>query len=234
MNYHQEDDFIDPIWRLSDALSVEQAAALLAGYDPGFVARCQNDTNFNSRFSRIYPARTSLINAINAKKLRATIRYDAEPRYTAGLDNLREREYWQREDVREHIDHDGESYVIDAIPNWDATTVDVDDLKAWLSSRGYRSGFFFPDETDGVLDYLNPNHDRYPIKLAAAIKVWQAMEDENLIRGKAVKDAMREWLESRYKELRLTWKGEINKSGIDEVVKVANWNIEGGATKTPT
>lgn len=49
---------IDSLWRLHDEFTVEQAAALIAGYDPGHVALCKNDTNFASDFSRLYPAET--------------------------------------------------------------------------------------------------------------------------------------------------------------------------------
>ena len=41
-----------------------------------------------------------------------------------------------------------------AEPDWDLTTVRVDDLREWLASRGVKSGFFFPNGNDSasVLD----------------------------------------------------------------------------------
>lgn len=83
------------------------------------------------------------------------------------------------------------------------------------------------------LGYLDPEHPRYAPKLAAAIKVWEAMEDENLLKGKGTVAAMKSWLEPRYKELGLIHKGKINNTAIQEVAKVANWNEDGGAPSTP-
>jgi hypothetical protein len=71
------------------------------------------------------------------------------------------------------------------------------------------------------------------IALAAAVKVWLAMKDDNLLKGKSPKAAMESWLENRYSELGLIYQDNINKTAIDECTKVANWNDKGGATKTP-
>ena len=81
-------------------------------------------------------------------------------------------------------------------------------------------------------DYLDPKHPRYAPKLAASIKVWKAMEDESLLKGKGTVSAMKSWLELRYKELGLIHKGKINNTAIQEVAKVANWNEDGGAPTT--
>lgn len=123
-----------------------------------------------------------------------------------------------------------------------ATTVAVDDLTQWLAGRGMRSGFFFPEGTR-TLDYLDPTHKRHSPRLAAAVTAWQAMEDENLRRGKSAKDAMEQWLESNYKLLGLVHKrgspqhgykeGDMNKSAVAEAAKVANWEDGGGAPRTP-
>ncbi len=110
--------------------------------------------------------------------------------------------------------------------------VETDALKAWLLTKNIKPAFFF-GELPQELDYLNPKHPRYSVKLAAAVKVWLAMEDTNLLHGKKPKAAMESWLESRYAELGLTYKGEINKTGISEAAKVANWEVEGGAPTTP-
>jgi hypothetical protein len=69
------------------------------------------------------------------------------------------------------------------------------------------------------------------------------MSDENLLHKKTPLQAMTDWIESRYKEFDLVHKqsnekarykkGDINVGAIKEAAKVANWNQEGGATKTP-
>lgn len=83
--------------------------------------------------------------------------------------------------------------------------------------------------------YLDPAHPRYSIKLAASIKVWLAMDDEQLMRGKRSLTAMSEWLQKRFTALGLTTRdGAMNKTGIAECAKVANWDVKGGAPPTPT
>jgi hypothetical protein len=110
--------------------------------------------------------------------------------------------------------------------------VEVDALKAWLLSKNIKPAFFFGESTKEP-DYLNPTHPRYSAKLAAAVKVWLAMEDTNLLNGKKPKAVMEDWLQSRYSELGLVYKGEINKTAISEAAKVSNWETDGGAPTTP-
>lgn len=88
--------------------------------------------------------------------------------------------------------------------------------------------------TLGIPGYLDPNHPRYSPKLAAAIKVWDAMEDENARDGKGPVVAMEKWLSDRWRELGLAHKGAINKTGVSEVARVANWKPEGGTPPTPS
>ncbi|TCP16196.1 hypothetical protein EV674_12066 [Simplicispira metamorpha] len=125
-----------------------------------------------------------------------------------------------------------------------ATLIDVDVLKSWLESRNLRPAFFFPPDASasGEPDYLNPNHPRYSPKLAAAVRAWQATEDENLLRGKNPATAMIEWLETRYKEFGLVHRQDNSKSGyktgdrnggaIKQAAQVANWMPDGGAPKS--
>jgi hypothetical protein len=51
--------------------------------------------------------------------------------------------------------------------DFDHTTILVEDLRAWLKSRGFISGFFFP-EPQGP-GYLLRSHPNYSPKLQAAI-----------------------------------------------------------------
>lgn len=231
---------INPLWRLHDHYTVKQAAALVADFDPTSVDESgeyfrdpETGLTDSVGIAEVCTAFSALTTAIQAGTLKARIKHQAEPRYVAAVDNYIERTKWRGENVR-LIEHPGdEEFVIDELPDWGLTLVSRDDLIAWLSSRGFRSGFFFPEAPDAP-DYLNPEHPRYSAKLAAAVKVWQAMEDDNLLSGKSAPDAMSDWLTSRYRELGLVWNGEINKTGIGEVAKVANWQTTGGSPKTPT
>jgi hypothetical protein len=119
-------------------------------------------------------------------------------------------------------------------PDWNATTIHIDDLRDWLRSRGYNSGFFF-SHSEQKPDFLNNQHANYSSKLAAAIEVWNAVtENPSLAKGKSVKQAMMIWLRSHAGRFDLIKEdGNPNESGIEEVAKVANWNTKGGAPETP-
>lgn len=118
--------------------------------------------------------------------------------------------------------------------DWDRTTISVEDLRAWLRSRGFKTGFFFP-VPEGDPDYLSDFHPNYSPKLAAAIEAWKAVSaDEELRRGKSVKQALAVWLRQHANEFGLTKDdGSPNEQGIDDVAKIANWDTRGGAPRTP-
>ena len=126
---------------------------------------------------------------------------------------------------------------------WGKTTIGVSILKEWLISKNCKPSFFFSSENTGNPDYLNKDNPRYSAKLAAGIKVWLAMEDNQLLKGKAPIPAMESFLTNNYKELGLMHnqdstqhgykKGDINKGAIHQIAKIANWNDKGGAPSTP-
>lgn len=244
---------IGPLWTLSDTFTVHEAAALIAGFDPNAVDASGQyfqdietgltDSAGISAVTTVLAALTKAIATPNPK-LRAQLRYDAEPRYVGGIDNLVERGRWGGEDVSEVKDWDDTAYVVTPLPNLNKTTIDREDLIAWLRSRRHTTGFFFPAAVvSDAPDYLNPAHPRHSPNLAAAVCAWRAMEDENLRRGKSAKTAMENWLESRYREFGLahekdndknkTKAGDVNKTAIREAAKVANWETGGGVPKTP-
>jgi hypothetical protein len=154
-------------------------------------------------------AKTALMNAIIGKRLRANVAYDS----VEGEDGE-----WQR-----------------GGPDWHRTTIVVEDLRAWLKSRGIRTGFFFP-EPQVDPDYLSNSHEDCSPKLAAAIQAWKVVSaDPARRRGKTVKQALIIWLRQHANEYGLTKEdGNPNEKGIEEVAKVANWETTGGAPKAPT
>jgi hypothetical protein len=120
-----------------------------------------------------------------------------------------------------------------AEPSWLLTTVRVDDLRAWLQSRGFSTGFFF-ESKDQTSPYLDKRHARYAPKLAAAIHAWLAWEGE-AARQKSPKQSLMTWLREHASEFDLLDADRRpNETGIEEVAKVANWKREGGAPKTPS
>lgn len=118
--------------------------------------------------------------------------------------------------------------------NIHSSLVNVDSLKSWLSQRGVTSGFFFPDPPTSA-EYLNTDHPRYAPKLAAAVSGWLAVEDESLLKAKRPKQALVKWLNEHAHKFGLTDDdGSPMKSPIEEIAKIANWEPEGGAPRTPS
>lgn len=216
-------------WRLLDVLTIEQATLLILDQDPENVLDARGYHPVAMAIE--HGLENDAIKGVSVKRPddimmdnRNQALYKKHGAETHGLVRAIPSTY--KGGIRQngdlyvyHVDH-GES------------VVDVGSLKAWLQNRGIRPRFFFPD-TDVVPGYMSPDHPRYSAKLAAAVKVWQAMDDDNLYSGKSPREGMSTWLESRYKELGLVWNGKINKTGIEEITKVANWITAGGAPTTP-
>ncbi|MGB4498845.1 MAG: hypothetical protein WBI40_09105 [Methylococcaceae bacterium] len=111
------------------------------------------------------------------------------------------------------------------IIDWHETLIEKESFKQWLLSRNSKPEFFFGGKSNNEPDYMNPQHHRYSKELAAAVRAWQAMEDENLLLGKSSpKSAMIDWLTARYNELGLIHDGKISNEGIKDCAKVANWS----------
>ena len=231
---------INPLWNLADPLTVQQAAALIAGFDPNAVrfnsdsaGWFQNETGLTDSdgITWVQTAYVALANTINAGILKATIRRNAR------IQGWDEYPNWG-ESTRDLYNHDDgairESYEPSVIycesPDCGKTTVAVGDLRAWLESAGIRTGFFFPTATDAP-DYLDPKNPRYAPKLAAAVRAWQSVTDSG---GKHPKQALAKWLREHAAEFGMTDdEGKPNETGIEEAAKVANWQPGGGAPKTP-
>lgn len=235
-----EDDFykINHLWRLADPLTVEQAAALIAGYDPNIVRfnsfggiyfEHENGSTDSNGSHDVQTALAALKNAVNSKKLKARLKFSAQPRFVAGIDHMIERsKYDENFDVIE--DDDGSDFVINAEPDWNKTEIGRDDLKEWLISHGYRTGFFFPDSTETV-DYLDPSNPRYAPKLAAAVNAWIAITDPGKL---SPKKALEKWLREHAAEFKMTDEsGNPINQAIEDCSKVANWSLTGGAPRTP-
>jgi len=211
-------------WRLCDEISVIDAALLIVGEDPS--PSRDNIENWSSQScpNGYAAARTALINAILGKRLDATLRYPARV--------LGDDEY---PNIGEEVYSKGQNYEIafKNVPDWKLSTIRVESLKAWLLSRGFKTGFFFADHIDAP-SYLDAAHPCYAPKLAAAVDAWQAIaSDESLLNGKTPKQAIEKWLRENASRFGLSDDdGNPNKDGIEQISKVANWRPEGGAAKT--
>lgn len=110
-----------------------------------------------------------------------------------------------------------------------SSRVEVESLKSWLRSRGFTTGFFFPADGD-LPEYLDPTHERYAPKLAAAVRAWMAVTDC----GKtSPKKALEKWLREHAAEYGMTdADGNPATTPIDDCSKIANWQPSGGAPKS--
>ena len=138
-----ENQVIDPIVNLPAALSLNDAACLVAGYEPTNIALCNDDSDkeLHEKYPRYDPALKALKHAVISKKLDANIIWVTEYDEELGYEVEPSFEYSQ----------------IDI----DETIIEVEHLKKWLSDRDFRKGFFFPKKP--TPDYLDTNHPNYGI-----------------------------------------------------------------------
>lgn len=232
-------------WRLSDEFSVIEAALLIIGCDPSGPNADVESWKVQERPHGYQASMSALKHAILSGRLPATIRrsawekgWDEEPgdgeEYTKKLDIFnRDLAFDGSEDPvgqSRWRNVKSRGVIYRAQPDWSLTTIHLDALKEWLSSRGFKTGFFFPKSTNAP-DFLDPNNPRYAAKLAASVKAWQAVTD---VTGKHPKQALIKWLREHAAEFDLSDdEGKPNETGIDECAKVANWQPGGGAPKTP-
>ena len=230
LNGSEEWKVIDPHWALHESFSVREAALLIKGIDPrkaDLAAMGEPDWEEIERsVNNVVGALTKAI-AMPRPKLRARLAFDAEPGYEGVRDNLEEQGRWLGDAVLEVKDREGTAYMLVRHPHLDKTTIEREDLVAWLRSRGHTTGFFFPDAVSNAPDYLNPKSPMYAPKLAAAVDAWTAVQAKPEMKGKTPKHWLLEWLRENAATYGLT------KTGIKEVATVANWEPSGGAPKTP-
>lgn len=114
-------------------------------------------------------------------------------------------------------------------PDWHETTLVVDDVTAWFSSRSVYPAFFFPDgKAEG---FRNRHHPRYSPKLACAVAAWEAVEHPQP--KKSVKQSVEAWVTGNGVNYGLAGEdGTVSPTAAGEIAKVANWNRKGGATPT--
>ncbi len=137
-----------------------------------------------------------------------------------------------------YLDQHQKYHSIDDPIDVEKSTIWASDLQKWLSKHGFKSVFFCDADTknprDGRPDYLDPDHPRYAPKLAAAVFAWRACEDRAATNGKSAKQALTLWLKQNAAQFGLVdEQGNLNTEGIEQTAKVANWQLTGGAPKTP-
>lgn len=204
---------ISEYWRLCDELTVKQATMLIVGQDPA--SEIGTDCERWKEHERP-PGYEAVKQALISSLKKGRIKGEHTP-------------------IMEYDINGNECGERTGTTDVDRSCLDFDSLVAFLDARNLRPPFFFPpnDKASGEPDYFNRNHPRHSFKLEAAVRVWLAMEDENLLRGKTPISAMTEWLETRYKELDLVHgqdnhksnyrAGDRNNGAIETLAKIANW-----------
>lgn len=119
-------------------------------------------------------------------------------------------------------------------PDWVSMLIGILELKVWLWTRGLHGTVFGASTKSKPLP--SDFSPFYAQKLDAAVAAWQAVTSEPYrLRGKSPKQALEGWLTENAEEYGLLNRdGTPNRTGIEEIAKVANWNQRGGAPSTPS
>ncbi len=246
---NQDHSNINHLWRLVDPIGVQDAAALIAGFEPKSVRfngrqgawfEDESGSTSNENIRWVETALTALTNAIAAGKLKAKSIHDSRPvtngdhmavvdlmEVTGGyasLDSIA--------DEGESLSQCGNYFIRDEI-NWEKTTVERKDLIEWLRNMGVTNGFFFPSSNQSTgPDYLDKEHPRYAPKLAAVVLAWESFSE---LPGKTPKQVLSRWLNENASRFGLTDdEGKPRDKTIEELAAIPNWQTTGGAPKTPT
>ncbi|WP_319549129.1 hypothetical protein [Desulfogranum marinum] len=197
-------------WRLNDEFTVVQAALLIIGVDPD---------EYEDVLSLEQRHRPAGFNAVLTALTADIEQGDFEGTFVL-----------MPKDVINHAD----GVTITQCMNPRTSKIHVSSIKKWLKIKNLSSEIFLSNANNQP-DYLNTEHPHYSPKLAAAIYAWESVSsDASLLRGKTVKQALTDWLEENAARFGLL-KGdrEINKQGVEETAKIANWVTKGGVPKTP-
>ena len=192
-------------WKLCDRISIAEAALLIAGINPSDHPANLYNWDAKNQPRSFRPTVQALRGAIELESLKG------ETFYHTGHDD------------------DGEPY-----RNFDPaeSTVDVEDLRRWLAAKNVRSGFFAV-RVDAPQPYMNPSHERYAPKLAAAVAAWESVGRDRG-EGRSVKQQLEAWARRHANEFGLCDEdGNPKKAAMDNIAIVANWETKGGAPKTP-
>ncbi|NOX94635.1 MAG: hypothetical protein GXP04_05920 [Alphaproteobacteria bacterium] len=191
-------------WKLCDQLTIEHAALLVAGHNPSDHFGVEH-RNIGKQPDGYDGAKHAIISGLRKETIDGKFAYD------------------------QPYNDDGEPYV-----NVQQSFVDVDSLKAWLTSKNVTRHFFFFPESN-VSEYLDKGHTRYSAKLAAAVTAWNWLDDKSKLEGKTPKQAVQKWLRKHAAEYGICDDdGKPNESVVASISQIVNWQTKGGAPRTPS
>jgi hypothetical protein len=199
-------------WRLCDDLTVLQAALLLVNCEP--LADIEYTIIHGSSSEKPNGCEAALA-ALSSGLRRGEIEGKLVPLYEHDINGNAYGEIADSIDIRN-------------------SRVEVESVREFLLKKGFTTGFFVStlDQLDGLADRSG---QFYAPKLAAAVRAWnEVTSDRSALNGKTPKKALEIWLRKHANEYGLTNKdGLPNELGIEEICKVANWKLAGGASPTP-
>lgn len=222
-------------WRLSDELSVLNATILAVGGDPSEMVEVWFDgvpdlvkKRDHIGFDAVF---TAIKGAVISNKLAASVAFpvgrgdSSSNRFFAILKHA--NKLFQNRTLN-FYDH-GSLVFLQTEPDWDKTMVDVGDIRAFFSERGFYPPFFFPK--GDPKSFMNAAHPRYSSKLACAVAAWEAVTHG--AKNKSVKQTVLDWVAANGVRFGLTGKdGTVPGGAAEDVAKVVNWVTEGGAPRT--
>ena len=199
----------DPMWLLAGDVSVVEAALLLLGIEPQGVSQYVENWSSVKQPIGYLAAREMIASAVHRKEVPGTIPTLAQ----------------QRSDER------GGGFRMWA--DYSSAKVELMSLRKWLHERGYRATFLKLD--DVVIEgFRDPGNPRYSAKLAAVVEAWESY-DEDILPAGTVKQKLAKWLRMNAGRFGLTSDdGSPSESIIDDLAKVANWVMIGGAPTQTT
>lgn len=187
-------------WRNLEEVNIIQGALMAANIDPTSLHNSVERLSDHKKPPTYEPMKFIILSAISAGKLNAKLSYYRDENF--GNDEL----------------------------SIYSSMIAHDDLAAYLKLKRIDSVFFnFDDKNEQ--DPYNKNSPFYSPKLAAANEAWKAVTSEKHRLNKCTpKQALEKWLEENASRFGLINKdGSLNKNGIEEVAKIANWKTKGGA-----
>jgi hypothetical protein len=118
--------------------------------------------------------------------------------------------------------------------NWSLASIYLRSVERWMINKNYYSEFL-NQSGSSYPSTLSDRHSPYfAPKLAAAVRAWKFVSSNpESLRNKRPKTAIKDWLEANAAELGLVKPdGAFNRTAIDEIAAVANWDQTGGAPAT--
>lgn len=160
-NFSHEFDY----YRLLEDFTIHEAAALIADDSPSNIKYSSYEYNGDGSYYlddtekyKIFSiCVVALTRAIEKEKLLATIKTGS-----------RQPNFYESQNSSGY-----KEWVAIGTIDPTQTTISREDLRAWLKQRGFNQGFFFPENYNNDIPYLNPDNAHYPKKLAALVAAWE-------------------------------------------------------------